>query len=156
MDLPANIANALNPLFVALPPRQAMAQLVVGQGATAELIQLVEGIVKNEAMVGAPALEAALWLYIDELDRSHRVSQGIEDQTGSFWHGIMHRREGDFSNSHYWFNKVEYHPAMDLIEGYDAHEFVDAAQARHEGNPNDLVDLQRREWQTLFEWCAKA
>tara|TARA_Y100000588_G_scaffold324034_1_gene356924 strand:- start:479 stop:949 length:471 start_codon:yes stop_codon:yes gene_type:complete len=154
MNLPENIANALSPLFAALPRQQAMDQLVPGEGDSAELVQLVEGVVGNEAISVNQPLVAALWLYIDELDRSHRVSQGIEDQTGSFWHGIMHRREGDFSNSHYWFNKVGHHPAMDLIEGYDAHQFVDAAEARHQGNPSDLVDLQRREWQTLFEWCA--
>ena len=120
MNLPENIANALSPLFAALPRQQAMDQLVPGEGDSAELVQLVEGVVGNEAISVNQPLVAALWLYIDELDRSHRVSQGIEDQTGSFWHGIMHRREGDFSNSHYWFRKVGRHPAMADVADYDA------------------------------------
>src|SRR5437868_2895832 len=41
---------------------------------------------------------AGLWLYHDYLDESHRISQEIETQTGSYWHGLMHRREPDFSN----------------------------------------------------------
>lgn len=75
--------------------------------------------------------------------RSHTVSQGIEGTTGSYWHGIMHRREGDFSNSHYWFNKVGGHPVIDEVEG------------PHGELPQDLVATQRREWQTLFGWCVK-
>ena len=52
---------------------------------------------------------AAVWLLHDELDQSHRISQDVDTPTGSFWHGIMHRREGDFSNSKYWFARIGRH-----------------------------------------------
>ena len=154
MDLPEPIFNAIEPLFSALPSDQAMVHLVVSQGATSELVQLVDQINQSEVLAGRAALQSALWLYIDELDRSHTISQGIKDSTGSFWHGIMHRREGDFSNSHYWFRNTGDHPVMALIEGYDGHHFIDEVEARHTGGADDLVDLQRREWSTLFAWCA--
>jgi len=49
---------------------------------------------------------SGVWLMHDFLDESHTISQGIATSSGSFWHGIMHRREGDFSNAKYWFRKV--------------------------------------------------
>src|SRR5688572_12812848 len=42
---------------------------------------------------------SAVWLLHNELDESHSLSQQIDTPSGSFWHGIMHRREGDFSRS---------------------------------------------------------
>ncbi|HEX3725872.1 MAG TPA: hypothetical protein VHV08_06500, partial [Pirellulales bacterium] len=53
---------------------------------------------------------AGLWLRHDFLDESHAISQEIETSGGSYWHGIMHRREGDFANSQYWFRRVGHHP----------------------------------------------
>ena len=53
---------------------------------------------------------SALWLRNDFLDESHQISQSIETATGSYWHGIMHRREPDFSNAKYWFRRVGSHP----------------------------------------------
>ena len=46
----------------------------------------------------ADACLSGLWLRFDFLDRSHTISQDIHTSTGSFWHGIMHRREPDWSN----------------------------------------------------------
>lgn len=56
--------------------------------------------------------EAALWLLAGELDRSHTVSQSFDNADGSYWHAIMHRREGDFWNSKYWFRRVGQHPVL--------------------------------------------
>ncbi len=58
----------------------------------------------------AEACRSGLWLYHDYLDESHTISQGIDDRTGSYWHGIMHRREPDYGNAAYWFRRVGEHP----------------------------------------------
>jgi hypothetical protein len=185
MDLPAEVAQAVAPVLDALPMTQAMGRLVVPEaaarqvlpeaaarqvlpedeawqvagGVTSPIIECVEAAVADGAIVSRPALVSGLWLYVDELDRSHVVSQGIDDATGSFWHGIMHRREGDFSNSHYWFRKVGTHPVMVDIDGYDPHQLIDDVEAAsdddHGRDFDQLVALQRREWQTLFAWCAQ-
>lgn len=154
MDLPSPIDEAVRPLFDALPPDHAMAQLVVAQGPRPRLVALVESVLARPAFVGKPALAAGLWLYIDDLDRSHRISQSMDDETGAFWHGIMHRREGDFANSHYWFRRTGRHPAMMAIEGYDPHAFIEAVEVRHRESPPELIVLQRTEWEALFSWCA--
>ncbi len=63
----------------------------------------------------AQAALAGLWLWHDWLDESHTISQGIHSKTGSLWHAILHRREGDFSNSKYWFAKAAGHPAIAAV-----------------------------------------
>jgi len=154
-SLPANILTPLTPLFDRISPDTAMEQLVVTQGADEEICELVENIItENTIFLKFAPLKAGLWLYVDELDRSHQVSQGIDDSTGSFWHGIMHRREGDFSNSHYWFRRAGFHPVIEQIPEYEPHEFIDAVAEGRNGNRNALRDLQRSEWITLFSWCA--
>ena len=154
MDLPNSVARAITPLLETLPPEEAMFRLVVTAPAPSSLVGVVETILRDDAVRDRPVLHAALWLYIDELDRSHKVSQGVEDATGSFWHGIMHRREGDFSNSHFWFDKVGEHPAILQVGGYDPHKMIDEVETLHTDKPQHLIDLQRREWQTLFAWSA--
>ena len=98
------------------------------------------------------AIKAGLWLYVDDLDRSHAISQGIDTPSGSFWHAIMHRREGDFSNSKYWLRMVGSHPVIEAI-GYDPYDFVDACQSDRDQNSPALVEMQRKEWKALFDQC---
>ena len=54
----------------------------------------------------AAACLAALWLRHDFADESHSISQEIDSVEGSYWHGILHRREPDYDNAKYWFRRV--------------------------------------------------
>ncbi|MBI2421700.1 MAG: hypothetical protein HYV27_02640 [Candidatus Hydrogenedentes bacterium] len=155
ISLPTDLDTILKPLFDELPLHAAMGQLVVTRGASPAHKALVEKLVKLPEVGANSALAAGLWLYVDELDRSHTISQNDSSPTGSYWHGIMHRREGDFSNSHYWFHRVGKHPAMSKLSNYDAHSFIDAVEERHHTAPADLMALQRAEWANLFAWCAQ-
>jgi hypothetical protein len=91
---------------------------------------------------------AGLWLYFDWLDESHKISQSIETPTGSFWHAIMHRREGDFSNSKYWYARCAKHPALPTLAAR-AGALINEAPADKSllrivasgWNPNAYVDL---------------
>lgn len=172
LQLSEPLRQALWPLFNALPPAQALGDLVVVAEPSPECLSVIETALEQPALEGRPELAAGLWLYVDALDRSHQASQQIETPTGSFWHAVMHRREGDFSNSHYWYRRTGKHPAMNRISiagggagsgtsvgRYDPHEFVDRVerahvQANHRSHP-ELVSVQRREWFALFEWCAE-
>lgn len=60
--------------------------------------------VKDRSM--AACCISGLWLWHNYLDESHKISQEIETSAGSAWHGLMHRREGDFWNANYWFARV--------------------------------------------------
>ncbi len=58
---------------------------------------------------------SGLWLQFDFLDESHTLSQEIDTPTGSYWHGIMHRREPDYGNAKYWFRRIGNHPILDEL-----------------------------------------
>lgn len=114
--------------------------------------------IKN--VVYAAAVQSGLLLWNDALTTSHTISQQLQNKTGSYWHGVMHRREPDYSNAKYWFGRVGDHPvfpilrkrALELLEtasdespllayaralqgkeNWDAFQFVDWCQAA-EGN----------------------
>lgn len=105
---------------------------------------------------------SGLWLLAGDLDQSHRISQDIPTADGSFWHGIMHRREGDFGNAKYWFRKVGAHPVLaDLVkfgdgDYVDPFQFVDHCSRAIKSGGEDYqqcVRLQWIEWQALMVHC---
>ncbi|WP_311764885.1 hypothetical protein [Paenibacillus agricola] len=73
-----------------------------------------EGIAANQ-MPYVQAVQSGLHLFNESLDKSHTLSQDIHNSTGSYWHGIMHRMEGDYSNAKYWFRQVGGHPIFDTL-----------------------------------------
>jgi hypothetical protein len=129
----------------------------------------------------AAACLSGLWLLHDFLDESHRISQEIKTPTGSYWHGIMHRREPDYDNARYWFRRVGKHPvfeplhvaAVELAGGagvhpaakflrtsdrWDPFAFVDLCQTAATGKgPLEMLcrKVQQREWELLFDWCYR-
>jgi hypothetical protein len=109
---------------------------------------------------------AGLWLVHDFLDESHTISQGVERPTGAFWHGVMHRREGDFSNAKYWFRRVGNHEVIaelgecvpELGGAFDPLAFVDACQAaiRSGGKNADFCRrVHQAEWELLFDFSYR-
>src|SRR5262245_16375644 len=58
---------------------------------------------------------SGLWLYHDFCDESHTISQDLPGWIGSYWHGIMHRREPDPGNAKYWFRRVEPNPVYESL-----------------------------------------
>lgn len=109
----------------------------------------------------ADACLAGVWLLHDFLDESHAISQGLATAEGSYWHGVMHRREGDFDNAKYWFRRVGNHPLLAELAAtqgrWDAALFVDrcAAAVRSGTGVEDCVARQRHEWERLFDWCYR-
>ncbi|MBY0587012.1 hypothetical protein K2X85_07535 [bacterium] len=114
----------------------------------------------------AEAIRSAILLFHDHLDASHTISQSLESPEGSFLHGIMHRREGDFSNAKYWFRQVGPHPVFDslstagLVESlgwnrFDPIKFVDRVRdVVGTSSPEEHVcqQIQEAEWWFLFQY----
>ena len=106
----------------------------------------------------ANAVKSALLLWNDALDDSHDISQGVRSKTGSYWHGIMHRREPDYSNSKYWFARVGSHPIfpalrMRVLEILKADPSQSAQLARYAEaiEQNDNWDAPQ-----FIDWCQDA
>ena len=100
--------EAGNPLPT-LVPQKAWSTELTDALASTSVDELFQGeSLKNNTF--GDAIKSGLLLWNDALDESHNISQGLENQTGSYWHGIMHRREPDYSNAKYWFGRVGTHP----------------------------------------------
>ncbi len=126
---------------------------------------------------------AGLWLLHEDLDASHRISQEIETPTGGFWHAIMHRREPDYDNAKYWFRRVGQYPIYEMLHAaareltsqsplatdkataflrtqssWDPYRFVDLCAAVAAGRSKSerlCQEIQRREWELLFDFCYR-
>lgn len=147
----SGVSDLLAPMFGVLPLDQAMPDLVPLRRQKPDTLTVAERLAGE--LADRPCLAAGLWLYVDDLDRSHRISQSLHTVQGSLWHAVMHRREGDFGNSKYWLRQAGDTAVLESVYG-DPFYFVDRVQREHRDNPIELVELQRREWQALFELCA--
>ncbi|MAI32650.1 MAG: hypothetical protein CMM07_13385 [Rhodopirellula sp.] len=106
---------------------------------------------------------SGFWLLAGDLERSHAFSQELPCRDGSFWHGIMHRREGDFGNAKYWFRKVGDHPVFEqlaeLTDGTyaDPLDFIDECSRANGNRSSDRYQscmlAQWTEWQALMVHC---
>lgn len=142
----------------------------------------IESLFEGRQIVDRAAAKgclAGLWLWNDFLEESHAVSQTIDTPEGSWWHGIMHRREGDFGNAKYWFRRVgdhRLHPAIveaagriaascpdagaDRLAsggGWDPFRFVDLCEAiarRPSADDRVAREIAAEEWRLLFGHCA--
>ena len=100
------------------------------------------------------AVKSALLLWNDDLTGCHEIAQNLSDEFGAYLHGIMHRREPDYGNSKYWFQRVGQPPlypqlraaALELLEdsaGLDSYR--KALQAHPSWDAFRMVD-----------WCESA
>ncbi len=111
---------------------------------------------------------AGIWLYHNYLDESHKISQEIETPSGSFWHGILHRREPDAANSKYWWRRVGNHPVLDMLRQcaptvggkftspFDFVEHCERVRDSGSAEEETAQRVQLLEWQLLFAYCYRS
>ena len=146
-------------------------------GAEAALKALSDQTISKNRRVRMPhdaaALKAGLWLLFDFMAESHEFSQALATPSGSYWHGILHRREPDAFNAKYWMARVGEHPifpellndarelavnsifkdSLQTMKIWDGKWHVDACCGKHDGAEESvLLEIQRREWALLFDY----
>lgn len=144
----------------------------------AEVNQTLEEVLSRRDLPrGNQELTRALvLLWHDHLEAAHVIAQSIENASGAFIHGIMHRREPDFSNAAYWFRRVGAHPVFEplaekigaMIQGqkesplrklipnekWDPFAFINACEhTRRDGlHDGPLRQVQQIESEELLNW----
>ena len=131
---------------------------------------LFPGARASEAALSGLLLLAGCW------DDSHKLSQDIQSQEGSYWHALAHRIEPDSSNARWWFGQVGEHPifpelhrrASQILErrrtpwtlksAWDPVLFIEWSDKARGAPGSELeraaLEIQRAEWELLFTWCA--
>jgi hypothetical protein len=121
----------------------------------------------DAAMFGL--VRAGLFYAVDALDPAHRIFQEERSDLGSYWHGMMHRREADFDNARYWFRRAGRQPFFDRLHretgahsgvmarqmSWDPYLFTgECEQVRFgaEEKTEEMGKLQRAEFETIFEY----
>ena len=149
-----------------LEARRPLPPLVPQNDWNSDLTNQIQGVsvdelfdgqtVKNESF-GA-SVKSGLLLWNDALDVSHKISQKIDSQTGSYWHGIMHRREPDYSNAKYWFRRAGAHAIFPALR-----ERVLALLDERSCQSPELADYtaatqQKTDWDAFqfVNWCQDA
>ena len=148
--------------------------LAHGTCSSSEAYHMLRGLDARRLFRGARAPEAALsglYLYFSCLDEAHRIAQDVSTAEGSFWHAIIHRQEPDPGNSAYWFRRVGRHAVFEPLhefalgfegmkrgEAWDPFAFIDYCEAARLKPGSDMertaMEIQRCEWQLLFDYCA--
>jgi len=120
------------------------------------------------------APEAALsgiYFYFGCWDEAHAVAQDIASRDGRYWHALAHRQEPDAGNAGYWFHRTGEHPifpalreaaleiGMDPGPRWKPAAFLDICEKARQGPGSDLErlarEVQRAEWQLLFDWSVR-
>ena len=148
--------DARQPLPPLAPEKEWDAELTKQIQAT-PTTNLFDGRALKDSSL-ANVVKSALLLWNDALDDSHDISQGVGSTTGSYWHGIMHRREPDYSNSKYWFARVGNHPifptlrvrVLDILKA-GSNQSAQLARYAEAIEQNDNWDAPQ-----FIDWCKDA
>lgn len=153
-------------------------KLIPSEPLNYELVRRIQGAddagiagdrpLKNAEMFAL--VRGGLLYALDAIHEAHAVFQDAKGDFGSYWHGMMHRREGDFDNARYWFRRTgvlpvfsemhraasEFSAVMARQSNWDPYLFTGECEQARFGETeglNELVALQRIEFEVLFDYC---
>ena len=115
-------------------------------------------------------VRGGLFYAADALDDAHRIFQDEPGDLGSYWHGMLHRREGDFDNARYWFRRAGRLPIFDRMHAaaaslsanmakqlsWDAYLLTGMCEQAKFGDRDAIPEclrLQRVEFDGMLDYC---
>jgi len=166
-----------------IEPCLSALSLVRGQVTQDSLIHEIQSITLRELfgqdVRNAPmgeGVKAGLCVALDAWDDAHAIAQKLDTVEGSYWHGIVHRREPDAGNAKFWFRRVGQHPVFQQLASHETRQtlsvttafdqivqsgswdpctFIDLCMACESGKKSDLkaelLALQTKEIKLLLE-----
>ena len=116
-----------------------------------------------------PLLRAGLFYYHNAIEDSHREAARAEGDLAAYWHGMVHRREGDFDNARYWMRRAGEQPIFQELHGraaegapnmgrqsnWDPFLFVNLCEQYKYGAHEyrkEIGTLQRVEFAVMFDY----
>jgi hypothetical protein len=103
-------------------------------------------------------LKALDYLGQGDLDGAHKIAQALEGAAlADTVHAIVHRREGDYSNSCYWWRRVGQGIPADLTALYgDPVAFVAVCRNDSPADAVKIADVEHRELEILRGILARS
>ena len=86
-----------------------------------------------------PLVRGLLGYSVDALPQAHAIFQEEHGFLGSYCHGMMHRREGDFWNANYWFRSAGKPPAGLFARGFEPERLTSACESAARGGDEPQV-----------------
>lgn len=113
---PPESASAAARLFSGTPAGLGP-EVRAGVASISECDQAADAACQGAGIDGraAACFRALVLLWNDHLDEAHALVQDLPGADAAFVHGIMHRREPDYSNAQYWFHRVGRHAAFPAV-----------------------------------------
>jgi hypothetical protein len=159
---------------------QRLMPLTCGPCSSQEARKSLEAARPAELFPGAErpdASMAGLWLYFSCFEEAHTLADGCPTREGDLWHAILHRQEPDSGNAAYWFRKAGAHaifsqlaeeanqitqriPEAEFRVGkWDPFGFISFCERARlqpgSAQERAALEIQRAEWQLLFDYCAQ-
>ena len=115
-------------------------------------------------------VRGGLFYALDALPEAHAIFQDAKEDTGSYWQGMLHRREGGFDNARYWFRRAGVLPffsemhsgacakseTMARQSNWDPYLFTGQCEQVRFGADDlaaEMQALQRIEFDAIFDYC---
>ena len=146
MNIPQSISQFIN---------QSPVSIVAAEGGPLSLSEIQKfyddelvPLVKNKRY-GRICL-AALMFAQDYIWEGHEIVQDYPELEASWWHAFMHRMEGDYGNSAYWYRRVgepaEYVGFFEAVKKLELDSGISSIQDASSWDPfvfNGLIDRYR-------------
>ena len=119
----------------------------------------------------APAglVRSGLFYFHNALDDSHKEAAKLDGDFAAYWHGMIHRREGDFENARYWMRRAGEQPVFPEMQGratdasphmsrqakWDPFLFIHLCEQYKYGEADykkEIGHLQRVEFAAMFDY----